>query len=143
MRDYGSLAYLPALVAFFVTLVATPIVIQLSRKFGLIDDPKKHIHPGIIHNRPIPRGGGAAIFIGLLFAALFSLPISTSTIAIFIAAFLALCIGLLDDKFNAEAKDVSPYLRFLINILCAVIIVGSGITIPFITNPFGGILHLN
>jgi UDP-GlcNAc:undecaprenyl-phosphate GlcNAc-1-phosphate transferase len=70
--------------------------------------------------------------------------VNSITIAIFFAAFLALVIGLIDDKLNAQAKDVSPYLRFCINILTAVIVVGSGVSIHFITNPFGpGVIHLD
>jgi UDP-GlcNAc:undecaprenyl-phosphate GlcNAc-1-phosphate transferase len=143
MRDYTQLIFLPLLLSFAVTTCFTPLIITLVRRFGLLDDPKKHIHPGIIHDRPIPRGGGIALFLGVLVSAVFFLPWNPTTIAIFFSAFLALLVGVFDDKLNAQAKDVSPYLRFLVNILCAVIIVGSGISIPFITNPFGGILHLD
>ena len=59
-------------------------------------------------------------------------------IATLIAGFISLVIGVLDDKF-----DLSPYVRFLVNIFCAVIVVFMGANIPFITNPFGGILFLN
>ena len=143
MQDYQSLLFFPALVSFAVTLLITPVVIIFAKKLGLIDDPKRHIHPGIIHSKPIPRGGGAALFIGILTSALLFLPLNPVTIAILFSSFLALSIGIIDDKLNAQAKDVSPYLRFLINILCAVIVVASGVTIPFITNPFGGILHFD
>jgi len=143
MLELLQIALLPSLTAFLVTVLFTPFIIKLAKHYGIIDDPKKHIHPGIIHSKPIPRGGGIAIFLGVLVAAIIFLPINQLTIAVFIAALLALIIGVIDDKFNAQAKDVSPYLRFLVNILCAVIIVGSGITIPFITNPFGGILQLD
>lgn len=44
--------------------------------------------------------------------------------------------GLLDDKF-----DLSPYIRFGLNISAALIAVYAGVTVPFITNPLGGILH--
>lgn len=141
--DYLHIVFLPAMVAFLTTALITPVVIRLAKRFGLIDDPKKHIHPGIIHAKPIPRGGGIALFAGVLVSALFFLPINPTTVAVLIASFLALAIGVVDDKLNAQAKDVSPYLRFLINILCAVIVVSSGITISFITNPFGGIIHLD
>ena len=43
---------------------------------------------------------------------------------------------LLYDKF-----DISPYLRFAMNIATAVIAVYAGVSVPFITNPMGGILH--
>jgi UDP-GlcNAc:undecaprenyl-phosphate GlcNAc-1-phosphate transferase len=103
-----------------------------------MDDPKKHKHPAIIHKIPIPRGGGIPMYIGVLIASLLFLPMSKIVIALFIASFLALCIGVLDDK-----KDLSPYLRFVINIVCALIVVWGGANIPFITNPFGGILFLS
>jgi UDP-GlcNAc:undecaprenyl-phosphate GlcNAc-1-phosphate transferase len=44
---------------------------------------------------------------------------------------------------NGQSKDVSPYLRFFIQILTAIIIVASGVSTHFITNPFGGILHFD
>ena len=59
-------------------------------------------------------------------------------IATLVAAFISLMVGVLDDKF-----DLSPYLRFVINILCAVLVVYFGANIPFITNPLGGILNFN
>jgi UDP-GlcNAc:undecaprenyl-phosphate GlcNAc-1-phosphate transferase len=133
----------PFLAALIVTVLLTPLTLPFIRKIGLVDDPQRQNHPGIIHTKPIPRGGGIPLFLGVLIAGIFFLPVNKVTLAIFLASFLALVIGVIDDKFNARAKDVSPYLRFLINILCAVIVVGSGVTIPFITNPFGGILELD
>lgn len=133
---------LPFLLAFVTTTISVPLVLPLIKKAGLIDDPTLHKHPGIIHTKPIPRGGGIPLFLGTLVASIVFIPLTPVTLSILFAAFLALVIGVIDDKFNAQSKDVSPYLRFLINILCAVIVVGSGVTIPFITNPFGGTLNL-
>jgi UDP-GlcNAc:undecaprenyl-phosphate GlcNAc-1-phosphate transferase len=135
---------LPFLIALLVTVLLTPISIILIKKIGLLDDPTIHKHPGIIHKKPIPRGGGIPLFFGALIASLIFIPFNSTTIAIFFASFLALAIGVIDDKLNARSKDVSPYLRFLVNILTAVIVVGSGISIHFITNPFtGGLIHLD
>ena len=103
-----------------------------------MDDPKKHKHPAIIHTNPIPRGGGIALFMGVLVASLFFIPFSQIIVAAFIAAFVSLFVGVIDDKF-----DISPYARFLVNIGCAIFVVYFGAHINFITNPFGGILHLN
>jgi len=105
---------------------------------GLLDDPKKHKHPGIIHQKTIPRGGGIPLFIGVVLTGIFFLPLTKIVVALFMASLIALIIGILDDKY-----DISPYVRFIGNIITAVIVVWSGITIPFITNPFGGILFLN
>lgn len=144
MPNFAIVALLPFFTALAVTTTLTFFAIPLIKKFGLIDDPKLHKHPGIIHTKPIPRGGGLPLFFGALLTSFIFIPINASMIAIFFAAFLALSIGLIDDKLNAQSKDVSPYVRFLVNILTAVIVVASGISILFITNPFGnGVLHLN
>ncbi len=133
----------PFLIAFGITVFATPLCVTLMKKLKILDDPKIHVHPSIIHTKPIPRGGGLPLFIGVFLTALIFLPMNNITIPVFFAAFLALIIGLIDDKLNAMAKDVSPYLRFCINILTALIVVGSGVSAHFITNPSGGIIHLD
>lgn len=144
MNTFSFLTVLmPLITAFLATAILTPFSIIFAKRMGLIDDPKLHKHPGIIHTKPIPRGGGIPLYFGALIGGLFFLPWTTTTIAVFFAAFLALVIGVIDDKLNAQSKDVSPYLRFLIQILTAVIVVGSGVSIRFITDPMGGILHLD
>ena len=47
--------------AFVLTLILTPIVRELNRKFGMVDKPD----PRRINKVPIPRGGGLAIVIGV------------------------------------------------------------------------------
>lgn len=129
---------LPLIIAFIITTLVTPISLVLIKKMGLVDDPRRHKHPGIIHKKPIPRGGGIPLFIGIMVTGLFFLPLTKLVIALFVASLITLLVGIIDDKY-----DISPYLRFLANIAVALIVVGNGVTIPFITNPFGGILYLN
>ncbi len=139
MIDKNLIIIFPLVVAFLATIIATPLSLILIRKMGILDDPKIHKHPAIIHTKPIPRGGGLPLFVGVLIAgAIFLWPPNEITIAVFFAGFIALVVGLLDDKF-----DISPYIRFATNILSALIVVSAGITVSFITNPFGGILFLN
>ncbi|MEK9176524.1 MAG: MraY family glycosyltransferase [Patescibacteria group bacterium] len=126
------------LLAFIITALITPLCILLLKKYGIVDDPKVRNHPAIIHKTPIPRGGGIPLFIGALAAGIILLPINKIIGAIYLSSFIALVVGVLDDKY-----DISPYLRFLANIVCALIIVGVGVSVPFITNPLGGILYLN
>jgi len=135
---FDSIVFLPFLLSFAVTALATPICLYFLKKFGIMDDPKTHIHPAILHTKPIPRGGGIPLFLGVCIAGMLFLPLNQTTIALFFGSFIALVIGVLDDKF-----DISPYIRFSVNIGVAVIVVSSGITIPYVTNPLGGILHLN
>ena len=138
MLNLNFITLIPLLVAFVSTAIATPISLFFLRKYKVLDDPKKHKHPAIIHKKPIPRGGGIPLFIGVLVACIIFLPLTKIIIAMLIAALISLIVGVLDDKF-----DINPYLRFAINIFCAVFVVFMGANIPFITNPFGGILFLS
>ncbi len=129
---------LSILVAFLTTFFLTPVTIFFAKKTGLVDDPKKHKHPALLHTKPIPRGGSIPLFIGIALSSLLFLPLTKITLVLFCAAFIALLIGIIDDKY-----DISPYFRFFMNILCGLIVISGGIGIPFITNPFGGIIHLD
>ncbi|HVZ67009.1 MAG TPA: MraY family glycosyltransferase [Patescibacteria group bacterium] len=128
----------PFLAALIVTLALTPITIKLAKKYKLVDDPKKHKHPAIIHKKIIPRAGGLPIYIAILVGFVLFMPLDVRYIAILFAGFLVVGLGLLDDKY-----DLSPYFRFIGNIVCAGIVVLAGVTIPFITSPAGGILHFS
>jgi UDP-GlcNAc:undecaprenyl-phosphate GlcNAc-1-phosphate transferase len=130
--------FFPLIIAFLITTLITPISLVLIKKMGLLDNPKTHKHPGIIHKETIPRGGGIPLFAGVFLTGIFFLPLTNAVIALLTASFIALLIGILDDKY-----DISPYIRFIGNIVVALIVVKAGITVPFITNPLGGILFLN
>ena len=136
--NFDFFTILPLIIAFITTVIATPLCLILLRRYNIVDDPKKHKHPAIIHKKTVPRGGGIPLFIGVLVAGLIFLPMTKIIIAMFFAALISLLVGVLDDKY-----DLSPYLRFLINIGCAIFVVSLGANIPFITNPLGGILYLN
>lgn len=126
------------LISFVIACVVTPLIIKFAQRYGLVDDPQKHKHPAILHKKPIPRAGGAAVFIGIVIPILLLVPLNTQILTIVFAGLLVVVTGLLDDKY-----DLSPYLRFLSNIACAILVVASGVNLPFITNPLGGILNLN
>ena len=130
-----ELLLFPFSIAFAFSMILTPITISFARKFKLIDDPKTHQHPAIIHKKPLPRAGGIPIFLSIIAAMILFLPDDRIFLSIIAAGALVVAIGILDDKF-----DLSPYIRFAGNIFCASIIVLAGVEVPFITNPLGGIL---
>lgn len=132
------ITFLPFITAFVATVIVTPISIVFIKKLGIFDDPKLHKHPAIIHTKPIPRAGSIPFFAGVAIAGFLFLPLTKIVLALFFASLISLIVGVIDDKF-----DISPYIRFIINIIVAIIIIANGLDIPFITNPFGGILHLD
>lgn len=139
MNDTYIYIVLPLIVGFFISYISTPFIIKLANKYGFIDDPKTHKHPAIIHNQPLPRAGGLPMYIALVIGSIiFFSPLSLLISSILLGGALVVIVGLLDDRY-----DLSPYVRFLINFICAVIVILGGVSLPFITNPLGGILHFN
>ncbi len=121
-----------------ISYLSTPIAIRIAKKFKLVTDIKQRSHPAHTHTGIIPRGGGIPIFIALLVSAIIFLPMNQIVIGILIANALLLMVGLWDDKY-----DVSPYKRFGLNLIISVILVMFGLGIPFISNPFGGVIRLD
>lgn len=129
---------IPFLVSLILAYLTTPLTIFIAWKINLMDDPKIHQHPAIIHQKPVPRGGGIPIFIGILVSSILFLPKTDITWLILMGAFLTVVVGTLDDKF-----DLSPYIRLISNFLVAGLVVGGGVGIPFISSPLGGILYFD
>jgi UDP-GlcNAc:undecaprenyl-phosphate/decaprenyl-phosphate GlcNAc-1-phosphate transferase len=129
---------LPFLVALLLTGGVSPFVIRLAKKYKFVDDPHKRYHPAHTHKGIIPRAGGLAIGIGCIVATILFIPITKITIGILIGAVILITVGLFDDR-----KDVNPYIRLTTNAIAALVVVFAGVGIPYITNPFGGVLHLD
>jgi UDP-GlcNAc:undecaprenyl-phosphate/decaprenyl-phosphate GlcNAc-1-phosphate transferase len=127
------------LFAGILTFAVTPIIIKLAKRLNLIDDPHKRYHPANTHTGIIPRAGGLALFIGILIPLIIILGITKISVGIIIASLILVTVGLLDDR-----KDVSPYIRLGTNTISALIVVGAGVGIPYITNPIqGGVIALD
>jgi UDP-GlcNAc:undecaprenyl-phosphate/decaprenyl-phosphate GlcNAc-1-phosphate transferase len=133
-----NLFLLPWLVAAVISFLVTPIVIKFAGRLGIIDDPKKNLHPKVIHTVPTPRGGGIPIFLALLITALLFLPIDKHIVGILSGALILVVMGILDDKYN-----LNPYLRLGLGFLAAAAPIAAGIGIAFITNPLGGTINLS
>src|SRR3989344_2047922 len=41
------------------------IVVVYGKRLGIVDDPAKHKHPKVVHERAVPRGGGLVIWAGV------------------------------------------------------------------------------
>ena len=105
---------LPYLSVFFgalvATLILTPIVRELNRRFGMVDKPDQRR----INTVPIPRGGGLAIVMGVAIAygiflmvterpALLGVPDATFYKMAILSVAIAL-LGLADDKLSLPPK---------------------------------------
>lgn len=127
------------LVSFFSSLAIAPLVIAFYKKNNWLDNPKKSKHAKKTHKRAVPRGGGLVIFFGIIVATGIFLKLDSQLVAILSGAFLLTLVGFLDDIF-----DIHPLIRLVTGLITALIVVGSGIGIAYITNPIGpGVIHLD
>lgn len=129
------LIFVFATVSSFILTIPT---IFLARKFNLVTDKTKRGHPAHTHIGIIPRAGGLPIYLSLLLTVFIFIPINKIVAGILLSSFLLIIIGLIDDY-----SDSSPYLRFIANLLISALVVSFGLGVPYISNPFGGVIRLD
>jgi UDP-GlcNAc:undecaprenyl-phosphate GlcNAc-1-phosphate transferase len=133
-----SIFFTPLIMSGLAAFVFTPLVMGIYRRMGWLDDPKKKKHAKVVHTYPVPRGGGVVIFLALMTAAILFLGIDKHVMGILAGALVLTIVGVLDDIW-----DLNPYLRLMLGLVAAGLVVAAGIGIAFITNPFDGIIQLN
>ena len=121
------------LIAGLLSFLSTPLVKILAKKVGAMDVPKDSRR---MHDHPIPRMGGLAIFIGfLLSAVVFCAELRTdrSLQSILLGAIVIVILGVFDDRHALSAK-----LKLVVQLIAAAIVVFYGdLRIDRLTNPFG------
>ena len=115
-------------VALIISFIATPLVKKLAYKVGAVDVPKDNRR---MHDHPIPRMGGLAIFIGCVISILLFADITRPLQGILLGACLIVAVGVVDD-----AHPLGAGVKFIIQIVAALIAVWHGVIIQTIANPF-------
>lgn len=128
-----------------VTLAVTPLVRLVSIRLGYV------VQPGgrKIHERPISQLGGVAIFIGV--ASAVGLQVAgelylgwgnallhptgerASLLGVGAGLVVMFLVGLVDDLF-----DLAWFVKLLGQIAAAAVVVGAGLRIDYMGDPFGG-----
>lgn len=118
---------LTLLLAAVVSFALTPLVKAFSVKVGAIDVPKDNRR---MHDHPIPRLGGLAIFLGFMFSVVLMVPLNGSEQGMLLGAVVIVVLGVFDDIYALSAK-----LKFLVQIGAALVSVLSGNQIRILSNP--------
>ena len=113
--------------AMLIAFITTPVVKSLAERVGAVDVPKDGRR---MHDHPIPRMGGLAIFLGFLLSALVFVPLSQSMRGMLLGAILIVILGIFDDIYALPALP-----KLLIQIGAALIAVLHGNDIQVISNP--------
>ena len=113
--------------AFLVALVATPVVKSLAQRVGAVDVPKDARR---MHNHPIPRMGGLAIFLGFLLSVLLFVELTGQIRGMLLGAVIIVVLGIFDDIYALSAK-----LKLVVQIVAALVAAFSGNVIQTFSNP--------
>ncbi len=115
------------LVALLIAFITTPVVKSLAQKMGAVDVPKDGRR---MHDHPIPRMGGLAIFFGFLFSVLLFVPLTQQIRGMLLGAVVIVILGIFDDIYALSAR-----LKFVVQIVAALIAVSQGNVIHTFSNP--------
>ena len=135
MNDLGTIlasediwyVLLALLVAAIISCLATPLVKRLSVKYGAVDVPKDGRR---MHDHPIPRMGGLAIFLGFITSMLLFVTLDPDKQGMLAGAVIIVILGVLDDKYSLPAMP-----KFLVQVIAALIAVMAGNRIEVLSNP--------
>ena len=124
------------ILALAVAFAATPAVKMLAIRIKAVDVPRDSRR---MHKTPIPRLGGLAIFLGFLVSILIFGRTGPQMAAILVGAILLVALGMVDD-----VVALKPGIKFLGQIVAALIPTLAGVVITRFTNPFsaGGYFNL-
>lgn len=113
--------------ALLIAFITTPVVKSLAQKMGAVDVPKDNRR---MHDHPIPRMGGMAIFLGFLFSALIFIPLSVPMRGMLLGSVIIVILGIFDDIYALPALP-----KLLVQIVAALVAVLHGNVIQVLSNP--------
>ena len=126
-----SAVVLAAVLPFLFVLMATPAVSRIAYLLGAIDKPDSRK----VHKVPTPRLGGLGIVVVVLGFLVSYVSKDPSLRGVLIGALIISAVGIVDD-----IKRVSAGTKFLFQFAAAIVVVGYGFRVDFLTSPFDGII---
>lgn len=118
---------LSAALSFAISLAMTPQVKRFAEEIGAMDVPKDERR---VHNHPIPRMGGLAIFMGFLASILIFSEMDTKIMGMFIGATIIVGMGAVDDIVSLNA-----WVKLGVQIVAALVVIRCGVVFDAISNP--------
>ena len=124
--------------ALVLSFAATPIIKLFAQKVGAMDVPGEARR---VHDHPIPRLGGLAIFLGFILSVVLFGTITKQVQGILLGAVLIVAVGAIDDVIA-----LSWWVKLLGQLAAAVVAVLHGVVIENFMNPIvfdnNVVLHL-
>ena len=111
-NDYNI--FLVLMTTFVVSVVLVPIIKRIAIHVNAIDLPDKRK----VHQKPIPRMGGLAVFLAFLTGYLLFADKTETMNAILIGSFIIVLLGILDD-----IKSIKARYKIIVHIIAASVVV--------------------
>jgi len=124
--------YIALLMCFVLSVILTPYIKKFAIRVGAVDQPNYRK----VHSKLMPRLGGLAIFLSFMIGYLIFSPASPYFWPILIGAVIITATGFLDDIYQLSAK-----VKFLAQIIAALVVVLGGVQMNFINLPFDQVWH--
>lgn len=116
------------LFAFLGSCTLTPVMVQISHYWNLVDIPTERK----IHVQPTPRLGGVAVYAGFVGSVLMNSILPDWMTAIVLAGSLLLLVGVIDD-----IRELPASLKLVAQLVAAGIVIASGKVLTLF--PAGGV----
>ncbi|MDD5633938.1 MAG: MraY family glycosyltransferase [Candidatus Omnitrophica bacterium] len=107
------------------SIIFTWAAMWVAGKFGILDYPDERK----VHLKPTPLLGGLAVFGAFALAIVFNYRFSLQLKGIMIGSSIILLAGLIDD-----VKELSAFIRLIVQIICALTVVACGVHIKVFTS---------
>jgi UDP-GlcNAc:undecaprenyl-phosphate GlcNAc-1-phosphate transferase len=141
--------FLSFIATFFVSVGLTGLLWRIGHKYKLLSKPRKRD----VHSTPVPRIGGIGIFLSFLLISLLvflafkpSLSFGGKEFFGFDSHLLGIWLGgifIVATMFVDDLIGLKVWQKMLAQVFTAVLVIGCGVGIDFISNPFGGQINLN
>ena len=105
-------------VALVVALITTPVVKNLAVRMGAVDVPRDGRR---MHDHPIPRMGGLAIFFGFLLSVVVFMDLDGQMRGMLLGAAIIVVLGIFDDIYSLRAM-----FKFVVQLIAALVAALSG-----------------
>ncbi len=137
---YLLAAMAAVLLAAGIAYLLTPVVQRAALRHGAAHAPRARD----IHQEPVPRWGGVAIYLAFLIALAVSMavmhlwlgrlvrwPTLMAGLGVFLGGTLLSLTGAYDDL-----KELSAGKQMIVHVICALLVMPVGVRIDFLTDPF-------
>lgn len=113
--------------ALVISFAATPLAKKFAVRVGAMDVPTEVRR---VHNHPIPRMGGLAIFLGFIVSVLLFVNITVKMRGILFGCVIIVVCGAVDD-----VKPLKAWQKLIVQIAAAIVAVMHGVLIEVLRSP--------